>query len=174
MCIVIVAPYSYITFAFHRRQELLESPEPVESREPVESQEPEISEENIATSFSQVNETYNSINSSFADTTKSLSAQASIQDAGLNLNQLQENIFKAVQPISGGCNCAVDRVDIVSLHEDVHNDIPKITTALTDNTTTFLTGNHPIYGGQLVFSAAVHHPASPAIVPRQVSILFCT
>ena len=81
----------------------------------VQSQTTHISEEHIASSFSQVTETYSSISTYFVETSRTLVSQTTIQEAGATLTQFQQRITQAVEAISGGCNCALDGVNTVSI-----------------------------------------------------------
>lgn len=73
------------------------------------------SQESVATSFTQVTETYSQISTSFVETRQSIESATTIEQCSSILTQLQTQIGQAVQSISGGCNCAVDGVDTNSL-----------------------------------------------------------
>ncbi|KNE90201.1 hypothetical protein, variant [Puccinia striiformis f. sp. tritici PST-78] len=87
----------------------------------VQTQTTEISEEvHIATSFTQVTETYSSISSYFVETSQTLYSQTTtIQEAAYTLTQFQERLYTAVEAISGGCNCPLDGLDTETIQTTI-------------------------------------------------------
>ncbi|KAA1096193.1 hypothetical protein PGT21_007869 [Puccinia graminis f. sp. tritici] len=75
-------------------------------RQVVESDTTVISE-HIVTSFTQVTDTYTTIQTYFEETYKTLYTQTTIQEAGATLTQFQQRLEESVTVIGGGCNCDV-------------------------------------------------------------------
>ncbi|KNZ48804.1 hypothetical protein VP01_53g2 [Puccinia sorghi] len=89
-------------------------------QEVVQSQTTQISEEHIATSFSQVTDTYSSISSYFVETSRTLVSQTTtIQEAGSTLIEFQQRITQAVEAISGGCDCSLDGVNTETIQTTI-------------------------------------------------------
>ncbi|POW06984.1 hypothetical protein PSHT_10141 [Puccinia striiformis] len=90
-------------------------------RQAVQTQTTEVSEEvHIATSFTQVTETYSSISSYFVETSQTLYSQTTtIQEAAYTLTQFQERLYTAVEAISGGCNCPLDGLDTETIQTTI-------------------------------------------------------